>query len=121
MMGRVLLSCSVALILLVACTAEPPASEPVARGRQVYQALRCGSCHEPNLFGQRVGPPLDHIGTVAATRRPGMSAEDYIRESILEPGAYVVPGYQDSMPRGLGRDLSPTDLDALVAYLGSLK
>jgi hypothetical protein len=50
-----------------------------------------------------------------------MSAEEYIRQSILDPGAFVVPGYQDSMPRDLGRDLSPTDLDALVAYLLSLK
>jgi mono/diheme cytochrome c family protein len=121
MMGRVLVSCTVALVVLAGCTAEPPATEPVARGRQVYQALRCGSCHEPNLFGQRIGPPLDHVATLAATRRPGLSAEDYIRESILDPGAYVVPGYQDSMPRGLGRDLSPTDLDGLVAYLASLK
>jgi mono/diheme cytochrome c family protein len=107
--------------LLAACAAEPPATEPVARGRQVYRALGCGSCHEPNLFGQRVGPPLEHVGALAETRRPGMSAEAYLRESILDPGAYLVPGYQDTMPRGLGRDLSPTDLDALVAYLSSLR
>lgn len=50
-----------------------------------------------------------------------MSAADYLRESIVDPGAYVVPGYQDSMPRDLGRDLSPTDLDDLVAYLLSLR
>jgi nitric oxide reductase subunit C len=93
----------------------------VARGRQVYRALGCASCHEPNLFGQRVGPPLERVGALAETRRPGMSAEAYLRESTLDPGAYLVPGYQDSMPRGLGRDLSPTDLDALVAYLSSLR
>ena len=72
-------------------------------------------------MGQRLGPSLDHIGSVAPTRRTGLSAEEYIRQSILDPGAYVVPGYQDSMPRDLGRDLSPTDLEALVAYLLSLK
>ncbi len=107
--------------LIAACAPEPPATETVARGRQVYRQLGCASCHEPNLFGQRLGPPLDHVGTVAAERRPGMTAEAYLRESILDPGAYVVPGYQDTMPRGLGRDLSPTDLDALVAYLASLR
>jgi mono/diheme cytochrome c family protein len=113
-----------ALILLFifgACVPEAPATDPVARGRQLYRSLGCANCHEPNLFGQRMGPPLDHIGTVAGSRIPGMSAEEYLRRSILDPGAYVVPGYQDSMPRGLGRDLSPTDLDALVAYLLSLK
>ena len=108
-------------LLIAGCAAEPPATEPVARGRQLYHSLGCANCHEPNLFGQRLGPPLDHIGTVAGTRRPGLSAEEYLRQSILDPGAYVVPGYQDSMPRDLGRDLSPTDLDALVAYLLSLK
>jgi mono/diheme cytochrome c family protein len=120
-MRRVVLLCIALALLLVACAPETPATEAVARGRQLYRAMGCANCHEPNLFGQRLGPPLDHIGTVAASRRPGLSAEGYIRQSILEPGAYVVPGYQDSMPRNLGRDLSPTDLDALVAYLLSLK
>jgi len=121
MMGRAVLVCIALAALVLACAPEPPATEPVARGHQLYRSLGCANCHEPNLFGQRLGPPLDHIGTVAATRRPGMSAEEYIRQSILDPGAYLVPGYQDSMPRDLGRDLSPTDLDALVAYLLSLK
>jgi mono/diheme cytochrome c family protein len=120
-MGRVALVCSALALLVVTCAAEPPATEPVARGRQVYRALNCGSCHEPNFFGQRIGPPLDHVGAVAGERRPGMGAETYLRESILDPTAYLVPGYQDSMPRDLGRDLSPTDLEALVTYLASLR
>jgi len=120
-MGRLALVCIALAVLIVACVGEAPATDPVSRGRQLYRSLGCANCHEPNLFGQRNGPPLDHIGTVAATRVPGVSAEEYIRQSIVDPGAYVVPGYQDSMPRGIGRDLSPTDLDALVAYLLSLK
>jgi mono/diheme cytochrome c family protein len=120
-MGRVLLLCIALTVLVLACAPEPPATEPVARGRQLYRSSGCANCHEPNLFGQRLGPPLDHSGTVAGSRRPGLSAEEYIRQSILDPGAYVVPGYKDSMPRDLGRDLSPTDLEALVAYLLSLK
>ena len=120
-MGRVVVVCIAVAALVVACAPEAPATEPVARGRQVYRSLGCANCHEPNFFGQRLGPPLDHVGSVAAIRRPGLSAEEYLRQSILDPGAFVVPGYQDSMPRDLGRDLSPTDLDALVAYLLSLK
>ena len=120
-MGRALIACIAAASVVSACAPEPLATDPIARGRQVYHQMNCGSCHDPDLLGRRVGPPLDHIGTVAATRRLGMSAEDYIRQSILDPGAFVVPGYPDVMPRDLGRDLSPTDLDALVAYLASLK
>jgi mono/diheme cytochrome c family protein len=121
MMGRVVLMCIALAVLVLACAPEMPATEPVARGRQLYRALGCASCHEANFFQQRLGPPVDQVGLTAATRRPGVSAEEYLRESILDPGAYLVPGYQDSMPRDLGRDLSPTDLDALVAYLLSLK
>jgi len=121
MMGRVLVACIAAAEIVGSCAPEPPATDPIARGRQVYRQMNCGSCHDPDLLGRRIGPPLDRIGTVAADRRPGMSAGDYIRQSILDPGAYVVPGYPDVMPRDLGRDLTPTDLDALVAYLASLK
>src|SRR5438045_396834 len=108
---------------LASCAAAPPASDPIARGRQVYDRTGCATCHAPglgNLF-RPVGPPLDHIGTVAAGRRPGVSAEDYLRQSIVDPGAFVVPGYPDSMPRGLGDRLSREDLAALVSYLSSLR
>jgi mono/diheme cytochrome c family protein len=121
MMGRVVLICIALAAVLASCAPETPATEPVARGRQLYRSLGCANCHEPTLIGQRLGPPLEHIGTVAAGRRPGVSPDEYVRQSIVDPGVFVVPGYQDSMPRDLGRDLSPTDLDALVAYLLSLK
>jgi mono/diheme cytochrome c family protein len=105
------------------CASEPPATEPVARGRQVYREQSCASCHEGSLlnFFRPVGPELGHIGTVADTRRPGVTAADYLRQSVTDPGAFVVPGYPDSMPRGLADRLSREDLDALVAYLLSLR
>jgi cytochrome c5 len=105
-----------ALTIVVACD-EPPATEPVARGRQVYRKLDCGRCHVIDGQGGRLGPELEHIGTVAGQRQSGVTAHDYIRESVVTPGAYVVPGYNDVMPRGLARNLSETDLDALVRYL----
>ena len=123
-MGRLLCLCSVAVVILaIACAPEPSATEPIARGRQVYRALGCASCHEGSLFNlsRPVGPPLGGVGLVGGKRVPGMSAEDYILQSITDPGAFVVPGYPDSMPRGLSKDLSPEDLAALVAYLASLK
>jgi len=124
MMGRLLCLCSLTVILIaIACAPEPVATDPIARGRQVYRALGCANCHEgslSNLF-RPVGPPLDHVGTVAGKRVSGVSAEDYLRQSITDPGAYLVPGYPDSMPRALSKDLSPEDLAALVAYLASLR
>jgi cytochrome c553 len=124
MMGRLICVCSLLVVLLsIACAPEPVATDAIARGRQVYRASGCASCHEASLFNlfRPVGPPLNDIGLVGRKRIPFMSAEDYIRQSITDPGYYLVPGYPDSMPRGLARDLSPEDLAALVAYLASLK
>lgn len=116
MMRRLLVLCVAILAVGVAC-AEPPAKEPVARGRQVFRTLDCGRCHFIDGQGGRVGPELTRIGTTAATRKDGLTAGEYVRESILSPGAYVVPTYSDVMPRGLVRTLPPSDLDALVAFL----
>ena len=109
----------VAALGLLGC-GEAPAAEPVARGRQVYRALDCGRCHQIAAEGARFGPELTHIGTLAEQRQPGAAAT-YLRQSVTDPGAYVVPGERDTMPRGLALGLSPTDLDALVAYLASLR
>ena len=117
MMRRLFAICvALAALSALACE-EPAATEPAARGRQVYRKLDCARCHVIDGEGGRLGPDLSHIGGEAATRKPGMTDEDYIRESVVSPGAYVVPGYNDVMPRGLARDLSPADLDALVRYL----
>jgi mono/diheme cytochrome c family protein len=109
-----------ACVLAIAC-GEPRATDPIERGKQVYREKNCASCHQIGSDGGTVGPPHTHIGTVAETRRPGMSAEDYIRESIHDPGAYVVPGYPDTMLRGLDRGMSQEDLDDLVRFLLLLK
>jgi mono/diheme cytochrome c family protein len=109
-----------ASVLAVGC-AEPRATEPIARGAQVYREKSCATCHQIGTDGGTGGPALTHIATVAETRKPGTSAEDYIRESVLDPGAYVVPGYPDTMPRGLTRGMSQEDFDDLVRYLLTLR
>lgn len=111
------LALCVALALVLLACQEPPATEPVARGRQVYRQQGCGQCHQIEGVGGRLGPDLSHIATVGATRKPGMGPEDYIKESLDSPGAYVVPGYNDVMPRGLARGLSDFDVESLVRYL----
>ncbi len=116
-MRRLLAICVALAVLSALACEEAPATEPVARGRQIYRTLDCGRCHVIDGQGGALGPDLTHIGTNAAEREPGVTAEGYIRASIVSPGAYVVPGYNDVMPRGLARNLSPADLDALVRYL----
>jgi len=45
--------------------------------------------------------------------------EDYIRESILDPNAKIVKGYQAVMPTYQGR-LSDREISAVIAYIQSL-
>jgi cytochrome c oxidase subunit 2 len=119
MMRPALVLCAVIALSMIACQ-EPPATEPVARGRQVYRQQGCAQCHQIEGSGGRLGPDLSHIATVAATRRPGAAAEDYVRESIEQPGAYIVPGFNDIMPRALGQGLSEFDRESLIRYLMTL-
>lgn len=82
----------------------------------------CGACHivEGISIGQ-VGPDLTHIGTDAASRKPGMSAEEYIIESIRMPDAFVPEGVERAIPGlmvpALTANLSDADIDALVEFL----
>jgi len=103
-------------------TPTPSAEEitdPVARGQRVFLDNGCGGCHIiEGLSSGTVGPELTLIGEVAGTRIEDFSAEDYIRESILFPNAYIVERYpQDVMPKTFGETLEEQALDDLVAFL----
>src|SRR5262245_21777443 len=103
------------------------------RGAELYAALPCASCHdiERPAPGGAVCPNLGNIAT-EATRivRSGdyhgraKDAAGYVRESIVDPNAYLVPGpsYRQAdgtsvMPRDFGTKLTPAQLDDLVAFL----
>ncbi|MFN8470797.1 MAG: cytochrome c [Anaerolineae bacterium] len=107
-------------------SAAPPA-EPsggnAANGQTVFTSSGCGACHTiPDVSQGAIGPSLATIGAVAATRKPGYSAGQYIVESITNPSAFVVQGYQDNlMPKTYSQTLKPSDLQDLAAYLLTLK
>jgi cytochrome c oxidase subunit 2 len=78
----------------------------------------CAGCHSTG--GDRVvGPGLAGIGDRADSRVPGLSADEYIEQSLREPGAFVVDGFPAVMP-GWNR-LGDDTIDALVIYLKTLK
>jgi cytochrome c oxidase subunit II len=97
-----------------------PQQSPADQGARLFQDLGCNACHRsdslaraPNLvglFGQPVR--LSNGQTVTAD-------ENYIRESILNPTAKVVQGYQPIMPSFQGR-VTEEQLFALLAYIQSL-
>ena len=93
-------------------------------GSKVFLARTCNACHKiSSLEGAlgALGPALDGVGTRSATRKPGMDAMDYLKESIEKPDAYLVEGYQNIMTAGLKDQMSDDEYKDLLAYLMSLK
>ncbi|MDX1435985.1 MAG: c-type cytochrome [Anaerolineales bacterium] len=103
----------------VLATPTPVEITPESRGQALYAQLGCGACHTiTGISAGALAPNLTQIGTVAETRIDGYTAEDYITESILDPNAYVVEGFQpDLMPQTFGEQLSDEELSDLVAFL----
>jgi cytochrome c oxidase subunit II len=113
----------------LAVATPPDVEDPEAMaefGASVYQANGCGSCHVlPAVDSVGIlGPSHAQMGVVAQQRieDPGYTgsagtAEDYIRESIREPGIYVVPGYANVMPPYGEDQISEEELEALVQFL----
>jgi nitric oxide reductase subunit C len=111
-------------------------SDPVAQGQALFGQTPpgCNSCHSTAPGVSLVGPSLAGIALRAAQRvkspdyrGSATDAAGYIRESIVEPNAYVVPGPtysaggQSLMPGNFRETLQPGQIDALVAYLMTLQ
>jgi len=62
-------------------------------GAEQYQSNACYACHgQPDgSVAPAVGPDLSNIANTAAERVEGMSAEQYIYESVLDPNAFIAP------------------------------
>lgn len=89
-------------------------------GERVFNTaspITCTTCH--SLDGTvGLGPSLKGIAGTAATRIAGLSAEEYIRESILDTNAYIVEGFPESlMPVNFEETLSAEDVDAVIEFL----
>ena len=98
----------------------PASEDPVVRGRSVFVgSAGCAACHAiSGISTGVVGPDLTNIGAEAATRVEGLSAEEYLRESILEPNAYIVEDFDEGvMPQDFDEKLSEDQLNDLIAFL----
>ena len=82
----------------------------------------CITCHslEPDVV--IVGPSQAGLATRAATRVAGMSAADYIHQSIVEPNAHIVEGFAEGlMYQNYATDLTEEQINDLVAYTLTLE
>jgi mono/diheme cytochrome c family protein len=87
-------------------------------GEQIFTAAGCAGCHTfaPAGSNATIGPDLDDLAAAAAKREPGKSAEQYVRESLLQPDAFLAPGFGNAMPSFEGR-LTDKQIQTLVDYL----
>ncbi len=126
-------------------TAAPPAASATlkgdaANGKKLFGVKKtdCLTCHDDAVPfpGGDFGPNLGNIATNAAQiiKSPAYTGkaktvEEYLRESLLDPNAYIVPGddYRDpkdglsGMNRDYAQKLTPQEIEDLIAYLLTLK
>ena len=99
---------------------EVSATELVAAGQTLFEgAGGCTACHglgtrAPTLLGAEGGE--GPIGARCADRVEGEDCKTYLYQSMIDPGAYVVEGYNPIMP-DMRRTLSETQIWAVVAYM----
>jgi cytochrome c oxidase subunit II len=89
-------------------------------GAAVFKNNQCGACHTLTAAGAsgKVGPDLDKLAAYA--QAAGKPVDAFVRESIVDPSAYVEKGFPDNvMPHTYGSALSKQELDGLVQYLVS--
>ncbi len=120
-------------VAITAGNITPEAGESVFWGKG-----KCHTCHAIGSRGASIrgpnqgesGPTGLAIGARAeerarerakATGKP-FTATDYLVESLLDPGAYVVQGYKNEMPNPMRPPirLNPEEVKAVIAYLQSL-
>lgn len=123
------------ILLLAACgggsdTGETDSLDLEAQGEQLYKQATIGSasspgcvtCHSLEAGVTLVGPSHAGLGARAGSVVAGQSAEEYIRESILNPDAHVPDGFSPGvMYQNYANELTEEQVDALVAYLSSLR
>ncbi len=108
---------------------EELAQGDATRGEEVFASQACAACHQVTGTAAPVCPNLSAIGTQAATiieeagyAGQATSGSQYLYESIVNPGAFIVSGFADGvMPNNFMTTLSQEQIVDIVAYLNTLK
>ena len=107
----------------LALTTDVTPEALAAAGERVYNgAGGCAACHglgtrAPNLLTDHAGEGT--IGARCGKREPGKDCKAYLFESLTQPQAYVVKGFDPIMP-DMRKQLPEDQIWALVAYLESV-
>jgi cytochrome c oxidase subunit 2 len=88
-----------------------------AGGKAAFVTNGCSGCHtfKPAGATGKIGPDLDNLPQYA--KKAGKPLQAFIRESIVNPNAYIAPGYSPNVMPSTFSTLPKSQLDALVAFL----
>jgi len=101
---------------------KDPQKTPALWGKMTYERVGCNSCHTVDGSKSK-GPSWKGVFGKMEQLNNGMTVlvdEAYVRESMMNPQAKVVKGYDPIMPTFQGL-LKKNQQDGLVAYIESLK
>lgn len=128
-MRKVVFALVVVALLAAACSgggSAPTTGGNAANGEKLFKQTvigalpGCVTCH--SVDGSKlVGPSLQGIAARAGSTVSGMTAEAYLKQSILEPNAHVVKDYPQGVMQAYGKDLKEAEVADIVAYLLTLK
>jgi cytochrome c oxidase subunit II len=90
-------------------------------GLAVFNNQGCSACHTYKPAGSTAstGPDLDNLTADAARAHKPLDA--FVRESIVDPNAYIEKGYQPNIMPSTFKSLPKQQLDALVQFLTGAK
>ncbi len=107
------------------------AQTPIGRGQQLVAKYGCTGCHSVDGSSTGIAPTWKGLylsqvkmsgGTNVAPGTVVTANEAYLIESIVNPSAKIVDGFQDNvMPKTFGTVLSQSQISDIVAYIESLK
>lgn len=90
--------------------------------QELFVTMACNGCHnidQPQTDTNKgpIAPNLGNLYETAGTKVPGEDAVTYTHNSIVNPNAHTVPGYNPVMPANFADRMSPEEIDSLVAWL----
>jgi mono/diheme cytochrome c family protein len=98
-------------------------ADMVTVGREIMDSKGlCFTCHTIGRSGALRFPDLEGVAARAPSRVPGLSDVEYFAQSMYEPDAYIVPGFNPGMPVINKPPIGLTDPEILcvIAFLQTL-
>jgi cytochrome c oxidase subunit 2 len=95
------------VVSTLACAGAQDRTDLAQRGERLFTVQGCYGCHLVGKYGTPIGPDLSHVGF--------KYGEGYLRRWLRDPQEQRPTAHMPKL------ELEPTEIDALAAFLASLK